>query len=425
MEVETEPVRIGIVGAGNRGRNHAARYRQIPGTEIVAVADVDEPKAESLAEEFDAESYASHDAMLDGADLDAVNVCVHATLHADIAVDALEAGAGVFCEKPMADDYAGAKRIADAADRTGNALAVQNQLLYTKETLAAKSLADAGALGDVYHATAARSPGLAFTGEGWPEETPLGARRRGTPYVDGYGSPAFLDEEAAGGGVVLDLGSYTVGQMLYLLGSAKRSAGDSAGDTSRSGSSSADARASFEVPEVERVRAETFRTVPDRFGEGTEYQRRIEETDYDVEDVAVAFVAFADGSVLSVRTSWSRYMEGESSALAGTHGGVSLDPFEYYATVGDVEMTASADLEEYLFRQQYLRGERGEAAYDAGLWADPLYHWVADLLGHREAPPTADIALESMAVLDGIYRSADRGREVTREEIVAPGDAED
>jgi len=116
-------------------------------------------------------------------------------------------------------------------------------------------------------------------------------------------------------------------------------------------------------------------------------------------------------------------MEGESSALVGTRGGVRLDPFEYYSTVGDVEMRASADLEEYLFRQQYLRGERGEAAYDAGLWADPLYHWVADLLGHREAPPTADIALESMVVLDGVYRSADLGREVSRDEITRSSDA--
>ncbi|UPV75417.1 Gfo/Idh/MocA family oxidoreductase [Halorussus limi] len=415
----TEPIRIGIVGAGNRGRNHAARYDRIPGAEIVAVADVDEPKAEALAERYAAESYPTHGAMLDATDLDAVNVCVHATIHADIAVDALEAGTAVFCEKPMAGDYADARRMADAADRTGNRLAVQNQLLYTKETLAAKALADAGALGDVYHATAARSPGLAFGGDGDPEAVPLGARRRGTPYVDGYGTPAFVSEESAGGGVVLDLGSYTVGQLLYLLGSAASSGGGpSAGESSTGGSSA------LEIPRVERVRAETFRTVPDRFETGSEYQRRIEETGYDVEDVAVAFVTLADGAVLSVRTSWSRYMEDESSALVGTQGGVRLDPFEYFATVGDVEMRASADLEEYLFRQQYLRGERGRAAYDAGLWADPLYHWVTDLLGHSEAPPTADIALESMVVTDGIYRSAELGREVTREEIVEAEETE-
>ncbi|NHN60323.1 MULTISPECIES: Gfo/Idh/MocA family protein [Halorussus] len=391
----TEPVRIGIVGAGNRGRNHASRYDRIPGAEVVAVADVDEPKARALAEQRGVESYPDHESMLEAADLDAANVCVHATLHADIAVDLLEADVHTFCEKPMAGSYADARRMADAADRSGAWLAVQNQLLYTVETRAARALVDAGELGDVYHGVAARSSGFAFSGDGDPADTPLGARRRGTPYVDGYGSPAFVREESAGGGVVLDLGSYTVGQLLYLL----------------------------DLPTVERVRGETFRTVPDRVADDSRYADRIAESGYDVEDVSAAFVTFADGSVLSVRTSWSRYHDGEPSSLVGTEGGLTLDPFEYFSTVADVEMRASADLEEYLFRRQYLDGERGRAAFDAGIWADPLYHWVESLTGRRDPLPTADLALESMAVLEGIYRSAELGREVTREEIVEDGEA--
>ncbi|WP_115865514.1 Gfo/Idh/MocA family protein [Halorussus litoreus] len=411
---DSEPVRVGIVGAGNRGQNHANRYERIPGANVAAVADVDEPKARELAEKHGAASYASHDAMLESADLDAVNVCVHATLHADITVDALDAGAAVFCEKPMADSYAAARRMADAAERTGNALAVQNQLLYAKETRAAKALVDAGELGEVYHGVAARSPGFAFDASGNPDVVQLGARRRGTPYVDGYGSPAFVREETAGGGVVLDLGSYTVGQLLYLLSPSDEGSATTA-----------------KPPAVERVRGETFQIAPERFsedgddpevGENAGYARRIAESGYDVEDVAVAFVTFADGSVLSIRTNWSRHLAGESSALAGTEGGVRLDPFEFFSTAGDVEMRASADLEEYLFRQQYLDGERGRRAYDEGLWADPLYHWVESLRGHRETLPTAELGLESMVIAEGIYRSAELGREVTREEVVSAAD---
>ncbi|WP_276299298.1 Gfo/Idh/MocA family protein [Halorussus lipolyticus] len=398
----TEPVRIGLVGAGNRGRNHAARYDRIPGAEISAVADVDEPKARALADEYGAESYPTHAEMLESADLDAVNVCVHATLHADIAVDALEAGAHVFCEKPMAGSYADARRMVDAGDRTGNRLGVQNQLLYTTETRAAKALADAGELGQIYHGIAARSPGFSFSGDGNPEEVRLGARRRGTPYIDGYGAPAFVREDSAGGGVVLDLGSYTIGQLLYLMDSAD-------GDSSAG------------PPTVERVRGQTFQTAPERAAEAEnpEYADRIEESGYDVEDVATAFVTFDDGSVLSVKTSWSRYLDDESSAVVGTAGGVRLDPFEFFSTAGDVEMRASADLEEYLFRQQYLDGERGRQAFKAGIWADPLYHWVEGLLGRANPLPTADLALESMAVIEGIYRSAELGREVAREEITS------
>ena len=386
----TDSIRIGIVGAGNRGQNHALRYDRIPGAEIVAVADVDESKARALADAHDAESYSDHGTMLAEETLDAVNLCVHAPLHAPIGVDALESGADVFCEKPMADGYAGARRLYEAAERTGQRLAVQNQLLYTVETRAAKAIVDAGELGDLYHGIAARSRGWAFDAEN--SEVAMGARRRGTPYVDGYGSPAFVREESAGGGAVYDLGSYTVGQILYLMDS----------------------------PTVERVRGETFQTVPDRASAAADegYRRRVEESGYDVEDVGVGMVTFEDGSVLSVRASWSRHLDEEGSAVVGTQGGVRLDPFEFFSTVGDVEMDGSADLEEFLFRQQYLDGERGETAYDSGLAADPIYHWVESLAGRTDPLPTAELGLETMVVMDGIYRSAELGREVAREEIV-------
>ena len=384
----TDAVRIGIVGAGNRGTNHAARYGRIGGANVVAVADVDEARARTLAAKYGAEHYADHQSMLSQADLDAVNVCVHTSLHESIAVDALEAGANVFCEKPMADGYAAARRMYETAERTGNRLDVQNQLLYTKETRAAKALLDAGELGDLYQGIAARSRGFAFKPE--PEEIALGARRRGTPYVDGYGTPAFVRRESAGGGAVYDLGSYTVGQLLYLLGS----------------------------PTVERVRGETFRTEPERHREGgpqsAEYRRRIEESGHDVEDVGVGFVTFEDGTVLTVKASWSRHLEEEGSAVVGTKGGVRLDPFEFHSPIAEIEMSASADLEEFDFRQQALDGRE----FDPGLEADPLFHWVESLLGRERPLATAELALETMAVMDGIYRSADLGREVTREEVV-------
>lgn len=384
----TDSIRIGIVGAGNRGTNHAARYENVPGANIVAVADIDESKAKALATEYDAESYAEYQSMLSQADLDTVNVCVHTGLHEEITVDALEAGAHVFCEKPMADSYASARRMYETAERTGNRLAVQNQLLYTRETRAAKALIDAGELGDCYQGIAARSRGWAFAPE--PEAIELGARRRGTPYVDGYGTPSFVRKESAGGGAVYDLGSYTVGQLLYLLGS----------------------------PTVERVRGETFRTEPERHASGgdesAEYRRRIEESGHDVEDVGVGFVTFENGTVLSVKTSWSRHLEEEGSAVVGTKGGVRLDPFEYFSSIAEIEMDASADLEEFDFRQQSLAGKE----YNPVVEADPLFHWVETLRGREQPIPSGELALETMVVVDGIYRSAELGREVTREEVV-------
>ena len=295
--------KVGIIGAGNRGRSHIERYTDIPETEVIAVADIDVERAHALADEFSIDAvYSSHTELLDDEAVDVVNVCLHNHLHEPITVDALEAGKHVFCEKPMASSYEEAKRMYDAADDAGRELAVQNSHLYDEKVQAAKRLIDDGQLGDVYLGRAAQP------------------RRRGRPYIDGYGSPPFVQEETAGGGALYDLGPYVIGKLLYLLGN----------------------------PEVATVRGKTFRTTDAVYSEkhvgdtADEYQRRLEETGYDVEDSAVGFVEFEDGKTLTLRVAWAMDGEdGEQSEVIGSEGGIRLDPFEFRTTLSDIELTAS------------------------------------------------------------------------------------
>ncbi|MGA9400312.1 Gfo/Idh/MocA family protein, partial [Haladaptatus sp.] len=106
-------INIGIVGAGNRGQLHAREYTTIENASLVAVADIDEESAHSLAAEYDIPSvYSDFRDMLYDADLDAVSVCVHNNLHPPVAIAAFEAGCHVFCEKPLAATYTDAKAIA-------------------------------------------------------------------------------------------------------------------------------------------------------------------------------------------------------------------------------------------------------------------------------------------------------------------------
>jgi len=57
--------------------------------------------------------------MLDGTDLDAVNVCVHNNLHRPVTEYAAAAGVDVFCEKPLAATYTDAEAMAEAAEGAG------------------------------------------------------------------------------------------------------------------------------------------------------------------------------------------------------------------------------------------------------------------------------------------------------------------
>jgi len=369
------PIEIGVVGAGNRGRAHADEFAGIDGADVVAVADVDEEAAASLAAEHDASTYGDYRDMLEDASLDAVSVCVHNNLHRPVTVDAAEAGCHVFCEKPMAATYADAKAMADAADEAGVELGVQNFDLFSEETRAAKALVDEGELGDPYFARGVMS------------------RRRGRPYVDGYGTPSFVSKDAAGGGPVLDVGTYVVGALLYLLGNA----------------------------DVERVGGATFEHTEAAYDESLTgrnhdvYADRVAESGYDVEDAGMGFARLEDGSLLSLRAAWHTFLPSEPDLLAGTQGGLQLDPFEFYTTTADFEATVSLDLAEFERRQALLESESG---YGTDRDVGQFQHWIDTLCGAAEDPvPTGDIALNSMLVLEGIYLAEEAGKELTAKEI--------
>ncbi|HKY54709.1 MAG TPA: Gfo/Idh/MocA family oxidoreductase, partial [Anaerolineales bacterium] len=104
------PIRIGLIGAGQRGGHHLENYQQIPGAEIVAIADINEALAQRVAAQHKIPNvYTDYHDLLQRGDLEAVDICLHNNLHRPVAVAAMEAGKHVYCEKPMAGSYADAK----------------------------------------------------------------------------------------------------------------------------------------------------------------------------------------------------------------------------------------------------------------------------------------------------------------------------
>ena len=100
---EHRPIRIGLIGAGQRGQHHLEDYQRIPGAEIVAIADIDESLAQRVAAKFKIpDIYTDYQKLLQRDDLEAVDICLHNNLHRPVAVAAMEAGKHVYCEKPMA-----------------------------------------------------------------------------------------------------------------------------------------------------------------------------------------------------------------------------------------------------------------------------------------------------------------------------------
>ncbi len=115
--------RVLVVGLGNMGLSHALAYTRIDGFEVVGTCERNTertlPAALAGARRFT--DYAQALAALKP---DVVSICTWADTHADYAVQAMEAGAHVFVEKPLAESVAEAERVVATARRTGRKLVV-------------------------------------------------------------------------------------------------------------------------------------------------------------------------------------------------------------------------------------------------------------------------------------------------------------
>ncbi len=99
-----QKLQIGIIGAGRIGRVHAETLAfRLPEARVVAIADVNREAAQSVAARCNIAKVAETSAeVLADPQIDAVLICSSTDTHADLIVQAAEAGKHIFCEKPIA-----------------------------------------------------------------------------------------------------------------------------------------------------------------------------------------------------------------------------------------------------------------------------------------------------------------------------------
>ncbi|MDQ0454576.1 Gfo/Idh/MocA family protein [Rhizobium paknamense] len=118
-------VRIGVIGTGAIGRDHARRIEKVlQGGRIVALSDVNAASAEAVRADIapDARVFASGEELIAAPEVDAVLVTSWGATHEQYVLAALKAGKPCFCEKPLATTAEGAKRIVDAEVALGSRL---------------------------------------------------------------------------------------------------------------------------------------------------------------------------------------------------------------------------------------------------------------------------------------------------------------
>jgi len=122
VSIMTDILRVGVIGVGYLGRFHARIYNDMPGVELVGVADTDEDTADRVAAEYGTAAYYDPAALVDR--VDAVSVVVPTTLHREVATPYLERGVHMLLEKPVAATLADARAIVDLAAQHGAILQI-------------------------------------------------------------------------------------------------------------------------------------------------------------------------------------------------------------------------------------------------------------------------------------------------------------
>lgn len=143
-------MKVAVIGVGSMGRNHARVFSELPEAELVAVSDADAKQADAAAEKFGARAYTEYRELLEKEKPDAVSIAVPTVLHEEAGVAALESGAHVLMEKPIAATVEEGQRLIAKAKSAGRKLMVGHIVRFNPAIQALKQKLAAGELGRIF-----------------------------------------------------------------------------------------------------------------------------------------------------------------------------------------------------------------------------------------------------------------------------------
>ncbi len=271
--------KVGIVGCGGiaTGKHLPALAKQ-KNVELVWFCDLIPARAQKAAEEYGsprAKVTLDYRDVANDPEVDVVHVLTPNREHAEVSIAALDGGKHVLCEKPMAKTAEDAKRMLDAAERSGKILSVGYNNRHRPDSLYLKELIETGELGEIYYARA------------------LALRRRAVPT---WG--VFLDAEAQGGGPLIDIGTHALDLTLWLMDNY----------------------------DVDYVVGNSYRKLGDRENSANSFGPW-DPKKFTVEDSCFGFITMKNGATISLESSWAinlaDYQEA-ASILAGTEAGADM-----------------------------------------------------------------------------------------------------
>ena len=339
----------------------------MPDVKIVAAADLIDGKAEKFMKRYGVEGvhfYHDHKELIDNEpDLDAVSVCTYNTQHAAPAIYALEHGVNVLLEKPFTVTLDEAVEVMRAEKKSGKLLSIGFQPRGDENMKMIKKIVESGALGDIYYIQ---------TG---------GGRRRGIP------NSTFIEKSTAGIGALGDIGCYSLDMVLNAIGYPKPLT-------------------------VTGYTSNFFGTNP--MYQYADAQHTAEENAkrFNVDDFAAAFIRLEGGIVLDFRIAWAMHVDTPGDTiLFGKKGALRIPSTECWnGTVGG-EMTLYTDVAGAQVETKIPIIKSSDDVF-SGLFYKKIRSFLDAIKEGKPAPVPSSQILYNQAIIDGICKSAELGREI-------------
>jgi predicted dehydrogenase len=195
---EGDKLRVGLLGVGAIAQVvHLPVLAQLANVELVAVCDVDEPRARAIAARFGIpQVFRDDDRVFSSDDVDAIIICSPSHLHESQAIAGLQGGKHVLVEKPLALTPDAAQRVIEVAERTDRTLMIAMNNRWRPDTMALRPFARGGELGDIF-----------LTRGAWLNRKVRVVR------------PTWRHrKDTAGGGAMMDLGVQSLDLCLWMQG---------------------------------------------------------------------------------------------------------------------------------------------------------------------------------------------------------------
>ncbi|MFO7957617.1 MAG: Gfo/Idh/MocA family oxidoreductase [Candidatus Brocadiia bacterium] len=342
-----QKVRVGFIGTGGIAGLQAKNLSDIEDVEIVAGCDISEEALAKFAEKYEVpQTFTDYNEMLQLDELDAVTVCTPNIAHKDPTIAALKAGKHTMVEKPMAMNAEEAQAMVDAGEQSEATLTMGFQYRLSPAAQTLKRFVDDGQIGGVMFA---RVQAL---------------RRLGIPNWGVFGR-----KELQGGGPLIDIGVHLIECAHFLM----------------------------REPKPVAASARMFTYAGDKPCEVDCQWPDWDHETYTVEDLAVGFVRFDNGAVMSVESSFVAHIEENvfNVQIMGEKGGCTLHP-------------------PMVFKNEAGTMVNVEPAH-MGKWhsmTKKIQDWIARIRGERETQCPAEAGLMVQKILDGLYRSAEEGKEI-------------